>query len=99
MRETYRENLASHSGHEPYAGSSHVPGVAWASGNDSSLLDYLAVTTGFGGDLETDFFGEGLELAKLFLLGGGLDGEGLAFFVGGCHLRSGYTGCGRACGR
>jgi hypothetical protein len=29
MRESYRENLASHSGHEPYAGSSDVPGVAW----------------------------------------------------------------------
>jgi hypothetical protein len=33
MKETYRENLASHSGHEPYAGSSNVPGVAWASGD------------------------------------------------------------------
>ena len=31
MKETYRENLASSSGHEPYAGSSNVPGVAWGS--------------------------------------------------------------------
>jgi len=33
MKESYRENLASSSGHEPYAGSSNVPGVAWASGD------------------------------------------------------------------
>jgi hypothetical protein len=30
MKESYRENLASSSGHEPYAGSSNVPGVAFA---------------------------------------------------------------------
>ena len=34
-------------------------------------------------DLEAEFFGEGLELAELFLLGGGLDREGLALVVGG----------------
>ncbi len=33
MKESYRENLASSSGHEPYAGSSNVPGVAWGSGD------------------------------------------------------------------
>lgn len=33
--------------------------------------------------MEAEFFGEGMELAELFLLGGGLDGEGLAFVVGG----------------
>jgi hypothetical protein len=38
MKETYRENLASHSGHEPYAGSSDVPGVAWASGDAGQPL-------------------------------------------------------------
>ena len=30
-----------------------------------------------------EFFGEGVELAELFLLGGGFDGEGLALVVGG----------------
>ena len=43
-------------------------------------LDYLAVTAGLG---RTWRLGEGLELAKLFLLGGGLDGDGSAFVVGG----------------
>jgi hypothetical protein len=33
--------------------------------------------------LEAAFFGEGLELAELLLPGGGLDGEGLAFVIGG----------------
>ena len=33
--------------------------------------------------MEAEFFGEGLELAELFLLGGGLDGEGLAFIISG----------------
>ncbi len=33
MTESYRENLASSSGHKPYAGSSNVPGVAWGSGD------------------------------------------------------------------
>ena len=33
MKESYRENLASSSGHEPYAGISNVPGVAWGSGD------------------------------------------------------------------
>jgi len=28
MKESYRENLAISSGHEPYAGSSNAPGVA-----------------------------------------------------------------------
>ena len=38
MKESYRENLASSSGHEPYAGSSNVPGVAWASGDAGQPL-------------------------------------------------------------
>ena len=38
MRESYRENLASSSGHEPYAGSSNAPGVAWASGDAGQPL-------------------------------------------------------------
>ena len=29
MKKSYRENLASRLGLEPYAGSSNVPGVAW----------------------------------------------------------------------
>ena len=38
MKESYRENLASYFGHEPYAGSSNVPGVAWASGDTGQPL-------------------------------------------------------------
>jgi hypothetical protein len=38
MKESYRENLASDSGHEPYAGSSNVQGVAWASGDAGQPL-------------------------------------------------------------
>ena len=38
MKESYRENLASSSGHEPYAGSSNVPGVAWGSGDAGQPL-------------------------------------------------------------
>ena len=38
MKESHRENLASSSGHEPYAGSSNVPGVAWASGDAGQPL-------------------------------------------------------------
>ena len=38
MKETYRESLASHSGHEPYAGSSNVSGVAWVSGDAGQPL-------------------------------------------------------------
>ena len=38
MKESYRENLASSSGHEPYAGSSNAPGVAWASGDAGQPL-------------------------------------------------------------
>ena len=33
--------------------------------------------------MEAEILGERLELAKLFLLGGGLNGEGLGFVVGG----------------
>jgi hypothetical protein len=33
MKESYRENLASSSGHKHYAGSGDAPGVAWASGD------------------------------------------------------------------
>ena len=33
--------------------------------------------------MEAEFSGERLELAKLFLRGGELDGDGLAFVVGG----------------
>jgi hypothetical protein len=33
MKESYRENLASSSGHKPYAGSGDAPGVAWVSGD------------------------------------------------------------------
>jgi hypothetical protein len=32
MKESYRENLASSSGHKPYAGSGDAPGVAWVRG-------------------------------------------------------------------
>ena len=38
MKESYRENLASRSGHEPYAGSSNAPGVAWGSGDAGQPL-------------------------------------------------------------
>ena len=38
MKESHRENLASSSGHEAYAGSSNVPGVAWASGDAGQPL-------------------------------------------------------------
>ena len=38
MKESYREYLASRSGHEPYAGSSNVPGVAWGSGDAGQPL-------------------------------------------------------------
>ena len=38
MKESYGENLASSSGHEPYAGSSNVPGVAWGSGDAGQPL-------------------------------------------------------------
>ena len=38
MKESYRENLASSSGHEPYAGSRNAPGVAWASGDAGQPL-------------------------------------------------------------
>jgi hypothetical protein len=38
MKESYRENLASSSGHEPYAGSSNAPGVAWGSGDAGQPL-------------------------------------------------------------
>jgi hypothetical protein len=33
MKESYRENLASSSGHKPYAGSGDAPGVAWVRGD------------------------------------------------------------------
>ena len=33
MKESYRENLASDSGHKPYAGSGDAPGVAWVRGD------------------------------------------------------------------
>jgi hypothetical protein len=38
MKESYRENLASNSGHEPYTGSGNAPGVAWASGDAGQPL-------------------------------------------------------------
>ena len=38
MKESYKENLASRFGHDPYAGSSHVPGVAWGSGDAGQPL-------------------------------------------------------------
>ena len=38
MKESYRENLASRFGHEPYAGSSNVPGVAWGNGDTGQPL-------------------------------------------------------------
>jgi hypothetical protein len=38
MKESYRENLASSSGHEPYAGSGDAPGVAWVSGDAGQPL-------------------------------------------------------------
>ena len=38
MKESYRENLASSSGHEPYAGSSNASGVAWGSGDAGQPL-------------------------------------------------------------
>lgn len=38
MKESYRENLASSSGHKPYAGSGDVPGVAWVRGDTGQPL-------------------------------------------------------------
>ena len=38
MKESYKENLASSFGHEPYAGSSNAPGVAWGSGDAGQPL-------------------------------------------------------------
>jgi hypothetical protein len=38
MKESYRENLASSSGHKPYAGSGDAPGVAWVSGDAGQPL-------------------------------------------------------------
>jgi hypothetical protein len=38
MKESDREDLASNSGHEPYAGSGDAPGVAWASGDAGQAL-------------------------------------------------------------
>ena len=38
MKESYKEQLAIDFGHEPYAGSSNVPGVAWASGDAGQPL-------------------------------------------------------------
>jgi hypothetical protein len=33
MKESYKEQLATDFGHEPYAGSGDAPGVAWESGD------------------------------------------------------------------
>lgn len=38
MEESDREDLASNSGHEPYAGGSDAPGVAWGSGDAGQPL-------------------------------------------------------------
>lgn len=38
MKESYRENLASSSGHKPYAGSGDAPGVAWVRGDAGQPL-------------------------------------------------------------
>jgi hypothetical protein len=38
MKESYRENLASSSGHKPYAGSRNAPGVAWVRGDAGQPL-------------------------------------------------------------
>jgi len=38
MKESYRENLASNSGHKPYAGIGDGPGVAWVSGDAGQPL-------------------------------------------------------------
>ena len=49
--------------------------------------------------MEAEILGERLELAKLFLLGGGLNGEGLAFVVGGIlAIRPWARTLGRQCG-
>ena len=38
MKESYRENLASSSGHKPYAGSGDAPGVARVRGDAGEPL-------------------------------------------------------------
>ena len=38
MKETYRENLASSSVHDPYAGSGDAPGAAWGCGDTGQPL-------------------------------------------------------------
>jgi hypothetical protein len=38
MKESYRESLASSSGHKPYAGSGDAPGAAWVRGDAGQPL-------------------------------------------------------------
>lgn len=45
MKESYREDLASHSGLEPYAGDGSIAGVASARGNAGRLLSSEIITS------------------------------------------------------
>ena len=45
MKESYRENLASYSGLEPYAGDGNVAGVASARGNAGQPLSSEIITS------------------------------------------------------
>jgi hypothetical protein len=45
MKESYREDVASHSGLEPYAGDGNVAGVASARGNAGQPLSSEIITT------------------------------------------------------
>ena len=49
MKESYKENLASDSGHEPYAGSGDAPGVASSFGN--SFAEAMAVKKATAGQV------------------------------------------------